>query len=241
MTLEELKAAWEDASSKLAADKENKDLQKAEADAKKAYEDAKAAAEAGSEDDPEDSSKWDDETKTYIKKLRSENASHRTKNKELNSQLKAEKTRKKEILKAAGIEEESENPEEKIQSLSTNNQQLAYRAAILESAIEHGISKDDVDYYEFLVSKAMSELADEEELPVEKLKEIVGKVKKKSRGNTSVDGKGDEPPPGDGGKGTVTLEQFAKMSITEKSQLYVKNSDLYSKLFAEAKAKKMLL
>jgi hypothetical protein len=239
MTLEELKAAWDAALAKAKAAPEDAGLKAAADAAEKAYNDAKAAEDAkskgGSED--EDESKWDEKTKAYIKKLRDENASHRTKNKELSSSVKSERERVKAILKAAGIEEESEKPEEQVKTLTAASNQLAFRNAVLETAVKHGISGDDVEYYEFLVTKAVGELEDGEELSEEKLTELVSKVKKtggKGAANTSVDGgkggggTGGQPPPG--GSGAVSLDQFVRMSITEKSELYTKNPDVYTQI-----------
>jgi hypothetical protein len=197
MTLEELKAAWDAAKAKFTAEPKNQELKAAAEAAEQAYNEAKAKADAEeSEEDEsseEDDSKWDDSTKAYIKKLRDENAKHRTKNKELNSSVKSERERVKAILKAAGIEDESEKPEEKIKNLSAATDQLAFRNAVLETALKSGITGDEMEYFEFLVTKAVGELEEDEELPEEVMTALVAKVKKtsgKGSANTSVNGKG---------------------------------------------------
>jgi hypothetical protein len=238
-TLEELKAAWDAALDALKAKPEDEALKTAAADAEAAYNAKKAEPPPGEEDD----SAWDDKTKAYIKKLRDESASHRTKNKELTSVVKTEKERTKAILKAAGIEDDSEKPEEKIKSLSAESQTLAFRNAILESAVHNGIPADQLEFYEFLVAKEASKLAEGEELSEATMTEIVAKIKKtgSTPASSSVGtGKGGGTPP-PGNSGAVSLDAFCAMSITQKSDLYVKNPNLYTQLLAEAKAKKRLV
>ncbi len=249
MDLESLKAAMEAALVASQAASADKDLQKAYAEAKKAYDDAVAKAELEIEEDPEDPAdpKLDDKTKAHIAKLRKEAAGHRTKAKDLASKLKVSEDQKKAILKAAGIEEDPQDPTETIKQLSVESQQLAFRSAILESAVQHGIGKDGLEFFEFLVAKAVGELEEGEELSDEAMTAIVTKVGQgagKGSANTSV-GTG-----GKGGKGApdpkqtpgeVTLAKFIRMTITEKSALYEKNRDLYVSLLAEAKAQKKLV
>ncbi len=248
MTLEELKALMEEALKASQAAAGDKALEQAAAVAKKAYDDAVAEAEKNKnqdgdgEEDP-DESKMDDKTKAYLAKLRKENAGHRTKAKDLASKLQTSEQQKKAILKAAGIEEDSQTPEQKLEAASLQSQQLALRSAILESAVENGIGKDSLDYFEFLVAKAVGELKEGEELSDEAMSEIVTKVKKSggTSANTTVGtGKGNPPPP-DKKTGEITLEKFIRMSITEKSDLYTKNLDLYTSLVNEAKRQKKLV
>ena len=153
--------------------------------------------------------------------------------------------RQKAILKAAGIEDDSDKPEEQIKSLSLGNNQLAFRNAVLETAVANGISGDEIEYFEFLVSKAVNALGDEEELSEEQLLEIAGKVKKasKSGANTGLksgDGKGKGPDPKPGESGEISLDDFCHMGIIEKSKLYDKNPEKYKALFSEAKLKKRI-
>jgi hypothetical protein len=176
--------------------------------------------------------------------LRKENAGHRTKAKDLASKLKVSEDQKKAILKAAGIEDESEDPDVTISKLSVESQQLAFRSAILESAVEHGIGKDDLEFFEFLVAKGVGELGEGEELSDEAMTTIVTKVKKGSskNANTSVgQGKGGKAPDPKESTGEVTLARFITMSIAEKSLLYEKNRDLYTALITQAKAQKKLV
>jgi hypothetical protein len=248
MTLEELKALWDAAVAALKADPENADLKAKAEEAQAAYEEAKEREEgSGDPSGALDESKLDEKTKAYIAKLRKENASHRTKNKELASKFKGSEEQKKAILKAAGLLEE-EKPEEKLQAASAANNSLAFRNAILETAVEHGIPKDKLKYYQFLVSEAMEEVAEGEELSDEKLAEIVAECKKGGSGkaaNSTVikldkDGKPvTPPPPGESGK--MTLEKFCSLSMVEKSKLYQTSPAVYEEFMNLAKSKKKLI
>jgi len=253
-TLEELLKEMNDAAAAMAAAPLDKALQFAAAEAKKAYDDAKALVDAGNgggegdngggSSDEFDEKTADEKTKAYIKKLRDENAKHRTAGKSVKDQLAAEVLKRKAILKAAGIEEESEAPEEKIKSLSGTLQQQSFRSAVLEKALELGIAHDQVKYFQFLIGEAAEQLEEGEELSDEKLLEISVQVKKVANGgkpaNTSVhgDGKGGKAPAPGGGDKAVSLDQFCRMSITEKSKLFETNRDLYESLWAEAKSKR---
>lgn len=244
MTLQQLLDAMNAAKAAYDAKPEDTALKAAYESAKTAYE-AKKAEEEG-EGEP-DESKFDDATKAYIAKLRGENAKHRTKAKELASKLTTTEAQKKAILKAAGIEDESENPEEKLKLTTSKNQELEFRSAILETALEHGIAKDDVKYFSFLVQEASSQLKDDEELSDEALKLIVADVRKRGSGksaSTSVGGGGkgkdENPNPEDKG-GAVKLDDFVRMNFSEKTKLYGQNPDLYNQLVAEAKRTNRLI
>lgn len=233
---------------KAALDKapENAELKTKFDAAKKLYDDAVKAA-ADDESGDEDESGWDDKTKAYIQKLRKEAADNRTKAKDLKSKLSSEEEKRKAILKAAGIETEEENPAEQLKGQKAVTNQLLFRNAILESAVEHGITGENLDYYQFLVTKEAEKLEEGAELSDEQMAGIVAKVKRaggSGAANTSVngkDGKGSGKAPNPDGSGAVTLGQFAKMNITQKSELYTKNPDLYSTLMNEARQKNMLV
>jgi hypothetical protein len=250
MTLEELLKLLEAAQAAAKADPEDEDLKKAVEEAQAAYDAKKAESDDQGDPDPDklDESSMDDKTKKYLAKLRKENAGHRTKSKDLASKVKAEQDRVKAILKAAGIESQDEKPEEQIKNLTGQTQSLAFSNAILETAVEHGIPKEGLKYFKFLVSEATGELEEGEELSDDKLAEIVAEVKKgrtAKSASSSVgggqDGGGNPPPPGGSKTGSITLEKFCSMSISEKSALYEKNRDLYVSLMTEAKAKKKLV
>jgi hypothetical protein len=222
------------------------DKDKGKQDDKKADE-KKEVSEDDGDSGQVDLEKLDPKVQKLIKDLRTESASHRTKNKNLDSQLSK---LKKGLVEAGVIEDDSEEPEEKIKSLSSKTAALEVNIAILSAAVEYGIQKDALEYFEFLVNKKLESLGEGEELTDELLDEIAQSAKKTVKGNaksTSVgDGKGadgeEKDPPEPGAKdGEVTLEKFVRMNITEKSQLYVKNPELYNRLFSEAKQKKLLV
>jgi len=239
--LEALKKAWEEAEALAKASPDSKDLLVAAAEAKKAYDEAREKDSKTKDDQSpgDDDPKWDEKTKAYIKKLRDESASHRTKSKDLASKLQLSEKQKKDILKAAGIETESEKPEELVKVLSAGNNELAFRTAVLQSALEQGIASDDVEYYEFLIRKATAELDESDELSEDALRDIAKKCKKTKSTSTSV-GNGGKSPPNPDGNSQLTLDQFVRMNISEKSLLYQKQPELYSQLWAEAKSKKRL-
>ena len=241
MTLDEAKAAMESAAEQSKAAPTDKTLALAAAEAEKAYNDAVTAGQSSTKEKPapSDEDGWDEKTKAYIKKLRDENAGHRRKNKELASTLNLSETQKTAMLKAAGIEGTDTPPEEVISSLSADNQNLAFSKAVLGIALEHGIPADDVDFLEFAIAKAGNELAEGEELSDDKLAEIVAKVKGRGTktGSTSV-GTGTTKTPPPGATDQVGLDDFCRMSVTQKSSLFLKNPTLYESLKNEAKGKK---
>lgn len=250
MNIEQLKAAMDDALEALKKDPQNAELKTKADEAKAAYE---AAVESEGEGDDQsgesvDESKLDDKTKAYIAKLRKENAKHRTSKKDLKSKLTEAEEKKRAILKAAGIElDDEEDPAEKLKTVQAETQTLSFRNAILESAIQHGVPGDAVDYFSYLVTESVGKLEDGEELSEEMLSEIVAKVKKVSGGGkaTTTVGKGGKSsgnaPAPEGKTGDVTLPKFVKMTISEKSDLYTKNRELYESLVKEAKEKKLLV
>lgn len=191
-----------------------------------------------------DESKWDAKTAAYIKKLRSEAANGRTKNKDLESKLSAQAEKEKKLKAALGIEDE-QDPAEKLKLVETEKQTLGLRNAILEMAVGNGIGADSLDFFEFMITKRTSELQDGEELTEEQLGEIVAAVKAqgtKPKATTTVDaGKGKQGGEGNPGATEVTLEKFIRMNMSEKGSLYQKNKDLYLQLAAEAKQKNRLI
>ncbi len=244
MTLEELKAALDAAIAALEADKENAEL-KANVEAAQAAYDAKVSETSG---DP-DESKLDEKTKAYLAKLRKENASHRTKNKDVMSKLTAEQERTKAILKAAGLLDE-EKPEEKLKASEAERNNYAFRNAVLESALQHGIPADGLKYYQFLISEAAEQLQENEEISDERLVEIVSEVKKgfgsgaRKPANSTVTLDKDGNPvkqPDPSATGGITLEKFLGMGIVEKSKLYTTHQALYEEFTKQAKEKRKLI
>lgn len=216
----------------------------AEAAKKKADEDGTGSQDDGNEG--EDDSIFSDPKKAaeLVKSLRTENAKHRTKNKELGSKLAAMEGTLGKLKKAFGGEEDDESdPAEKVAELSSANERLTMELHLRDIARESGVPAEREKYFRFLLAEKLEALEEGEELGEEDIAEAVkaatdGFAPKKS--STGVKpGTGDAPNP-DSKPGDVTVEQFVKMNSGEKSQLYTKNPDLYQKLFAEAVAKKIL-
>ncbi len=195
-----------------------------------------------------DEAKWDEGTKKYIASLRKESAAHRTKAKDLEGKFGSLNDRYSQLeggmKKALGIEGQDElPPEERVKHLTQAVEGSTLKIAVLENAIANGLNHEQAEYYEFLMSRELSNLGDGEELTDESHEQIIGKVKgfgggKAAAASTSVTPKGSTPPPD--GKGETSADQFSKMTTTEKGELYRKNPDLYNRVFQEAKAKKLL-
>jgi hypothetical protein len=187
-----------------------------------------------------------------IQSLRKENAKYRTSAKERDDRLSAleemQAKRDKALKAALGMEDEDDDVpvEQRLEAATQVQNQLAFQNEVLQLALENGITGDQNEYFQFLVSKAVSELGDDGEFTDEDLAEIVAKVKGVSgsagSGSTSVgtSGEGQTPPPASSGSDTITAEDFAKMSFSEKGQLFGKNEALYKKLNAEATAKNLI-
>jgi hypothetical protein len=153
---------------------------------------------------------------------------------------------KKALVEAGIIENDEEAPEEKLKTVSAQNELASFNNAVLESALEFGVSKADLKYFRFLVQEKVAELKDGEELDDAAMGEIAKQAKRTQAnggGSTSVGSGGGEggSAPKPGASDGVTLEQFCKMNMGEKSALYLKNAALYNQLIAEAKSKKMLV
>jgi hypothetical protein len=189
-------------------------------------------------DDSElDVSKLDPKVQKLIKNLRQENGEHRTKNKALGE---SHGKLKQALVDAGIIEDDEVDPKEKLEQVSAGLQGAQLNSAILEAAVEHGIGKEDLRYFKFLVSEKFGSLEEDQELTEDDLAELAAEARGRKSGNdgtTSVGG-GTPPPPGKGGD--VTLEQFVSMTTAEKSLIFQKNLPLYERLFSEAKAKKLL-
>jgi len=178
----------------------------------------------------------DPKTKAYIQKLRKEAAGGRTEHNKLKAQVEQLTAGLKKLVGG----EDDTPPEKKMEMLEAQQASSQFENAILNTAIEHGIPKEGMKYFKFLMGSAFEELQEGEELSEEKILEVVKEAKGRGAAPApSTSPSGTTPPPS--GKGSVTLEQFARMSLTEKSDLYNKNAELYQALFNEAKEKRMLL
>lgn len=189
-----------------------------------------------------DVSAFPKEAQDLIKSLRAENAKHRTDKNNLASRMEKIEKGLKGFLGEES--EEDKDPEVKLSKIQSEHEALSVRTAILELALEHGIGKDDLEFFEFKMSKKLSSLDEGEELSEDAFSEILGSIK--GRGNagekkpaSSSAGAGKKPDQG-GSNDEVTLEQFAKMGMLEKSELYRTKPDLYNKLMGESKTGKLI-
>lgn len=203
---------------------------------------------SGSDDGGSDDWKIDDlpaGAQKLIKDLRAESAKHRTTNKSLEERFSKLEGGLKSAL---GLEDEEDiSPEEQITQLSSQNQGLEMRNALLEVALENGMDQDQMDYFGYLLQKAGDSLQDDEELTEEMYAELVNKAKNgvsssgSKKANFDADGN-NSPNGGNGGSddGAISLEDFAKMTYSQKVALRQKNESLYNKLFVEAKGKRLV-
>lgn len=184
-----------------------------------------------------DVEKLPDNVKSLIKSLRDENAKHRTKNKDLSD---GQGKLKKALVDAGIIEDDEAAPEEKIKGLSMELQGSQMRTALLEAAVEHDVPKGQLKYFQFLIAERLEMLEDDGELTQEDIAAIAVEARKvaggSSQGSGASSSAGTKGAPPAGGDGRVTQEQFDSMGILEKSELYVKQPDLYKQFFAASKA-----
>lgn len=190
-----------------------------------------------------DDSKLDERTKAYIAKLRKENAKHRTAAKTNENLLNDTRARLSKI--AGGGQEENEPADVQIEKLSSHIGALEFDRALLEIAVDRGIDKGGMNYFRFLVADATAKLGDGEELTDEALetitKEVQSKTKTRSSSSVGTGNEGKGTPPAPGGNSDMTVEKFARMTVVEKSELFLKNRPVYDAMFAEAKEKKRLV
>lgn len=203
---------------------------------------AQGGAPEGSGDDGQEPSDADipESLKAYVQKLRKENAKYRTKAKNLEGESATVKEREAKVKKAmailAGADENDElNPEELVPQLQQRVQGIEIEHAILQSAYMNGIPQDQLGYYRYQISERLGALEDGEELTDEDFAEIVAECQRvggarASGGQNTGVGTGKAPNPAPGGSGSLTVEQFKKMSVTEKSQLYAKDPATYQRL-----------
>jgi hypothetical protein len=175
-----------------------------------------------------------------IKKLRAENAKHRNRNKELDSSLGEREQILQKMKHALGLEEETD-PAEHLEALAQQNQQLQVELTVKELVQNFGVPNETEKYFRFLLSERLESLEEGEELTEDEI-EVLAQEARKIRGGAvgSSTGLSLEKQPNASAQGTVSAADFAKMGLSERSQLYTKNPALYQKLFDEAQAKRLL-
>ena len=182
---------------------------------------------------------WTDEQKAYIESLRKENAKYRTKSKELETQYTSINERFSKVEKGLkglfgeGEEGDDMPPEQKLEVMQAQNENLVLNNALTEAALEYGVGKQDYSYFKFLVQERLQALEEGEELTEEDL-DVIAKQSKRglAASSTSVED-GEIPPESTGG---ITLDSFKEMGINERSVLFSKNEALYKQLVAQERA-----
>lgn len=231
-TVEELQAALDALTVELAKTPDDADLKSKVEAAKTALDAAKAA-----QVDPEVATA-DEKTKKYIESLRKENAKYRTDAKDARAKLNS-------VEKAIGAVGD-ETPEAKAARVTQENETIAFDNAVLSNAVEHGVSKDSMKYFKYLLAEAAGELKEGEELPEAKIAAIAAEAKAKGvkvAANTTVTsaaGGTATPAPASGSGPALTPEIFAAMGFNEKCKLYESNPTLYESLMKQATAKRLL-
>ena len=202
--------------------------------------------DGGSGDDSFDMSKLPESAQTYIKELRGENAKRRKENKGLGDKFNDLNgkfdTLQSGMKKALGLGDDDQmTPEQKVVALASERDQLTWDSHLKDLMLDHGVTKDSRDYFEFLVEKKAATLKEGEEIDDDAIAAIAQEAIAKSakgNGNTSVgDGAGgDGKKPTPGGADNVTLDEFCNLGMGAKGQLFDTNPQLYNKLVSEAKA-----
>lgn len=190
----------------------------------------------------------DPKVQKYIKDLRKESSKHRTRATNLETELGGLRTKIGQVFGAGGegwAELTPEEQERRFTELGQGAENLQLENQILSLAIHNGISGGEaLEYFQFKLQKQLNQMEEGEELDDESIAEIVESVKEKFSAasavsvTTSVSGKGTPNPEG-GDK--VSVDDFASMSMAEKSAMFEKNRPLYDKLSAEAKKKRIFI
>ena len=226
MTEEELKKAKEE------LEKKQKEVEEKE----------KLLAETDKKKKEKEIEKFPEEAQKIIKELREENANRRVKNKEIEE--KATKMEKQftelqdKLTKVfGGGKETEEKPEELAAKLKKETEKVKNQQRFISLAYENNIKKENIDYFRYLVEQSERTLTDGQELPKQALDDIVKKVNAVSGSNKNTTSAGGDPPKGEGAGTTnvssVTLDEFKKMSLLERSNLYHSSAEVYNKLEAK--------
>lgn len=182
--------------------------------------------------------------KDYVKKLRQENKNYRLRSQQVEEKLSSFEKNLKKVLGTS--DEEEIDPQIYIKNLSQANEAQQLQIAIYETAIQNGLSSpESIEYFQFLFGKRLAQLKENEILADEDLEDIISKAKSftgaQTPANRTTFSEGSTPRPEAGNHADLTVEQFVKMSVMAKSELYRTNEMLYKSLMAEARAKKLFI
>jgi len=202
-------------------------------------------AESNSMSSEDDFDNWQpSKVKDYVKKLRQENKNYRVRSQQVEEKLSSFEKNLKKVL---GTSEEDEiDPETYIHELSQANEAQQLQLAIYETALQNGItSPESMEYFQFLFGKRLSELDEDEVLQDEDLEDIVNKAKGfggiQTHSNSTTFNEDAEKKPESGKTSQISAEDFVKMSVMQKSELYRTNEMLYKRLMKEARDKKLFI
>jgi len=208
-------------------------------------------ADGNTDGNQDDKMGWTPDQLDYIQKLRKENASYRTRAKNNGSQVEelSERLSMLEggLKQALGFDDGTElTPEQQVQALNQNLEGAITQNQFLEMAIDNGIGKESKKYFEFLLTDRVNNLEEGEELTDEDIAELALEAKSKTGVNVSTsvpsNGAGDSnTQPNPNPNNEITVEQFSKMTFSEKTDLSLKNRSLYEKLMVQAKEKRMFI
>jgi len=184
-----------------------------------------------------DESKLDEKTRKYIQGLRKESAGYRTKHKTSEGNLA-------QVKKLLGLDPaDSMSAEQKIAALQGQSEAQQFQSAVLQNAVEHGVGKESLKYFSFLLTEAREGLADGEELAEDAIKAAALEAKAKAvkpKATSSVNpqvGGATTPVAGDG---SLTVEAFATMTVSEKSKVFTEQPELYERLWKQATEKNLI-
>ena len=212
--------------------------------------DGQGGDDGGNNDLPEDESQWTPEqTKSYIKKLRKENQSYRSRFQKAEAKTAGLEERfgklESGLKNLVGGDDDEETPEDKIARLEESQAVSEMNQAVVTTAYALGVPADGLDYFKFLIQQQAEQMEDDDVIGEDVLAELAQKAKAHANGSskgatTSADGQGGQPPKPEGKRSGVKAAEFAKMTIAERSALYQRNKDEYAQLMQECKEQKLL-
>lgn len=195
-----------------------------------------------------DKSKWDEGTRKYIEKLRKEAGGYRNELKGVKERL----TKFESAFKGLTGEgdDEDDDPQVTIQSLSSHLEDSQTEIAFLREANRRGLDDRQTRMAQVIFDEKVAVLGDEPsdddvddawDAAFDEASQYQKAGSGRGKGtSTSVD---NQKGSGDGGNkagGGITAEQFAVMSQSQKAELRAKSPEAYDQLFREANSKGLL-
>lgn len=198
---------------------------------------------SGHSDDPK-LGELDSKTQNYIKSLRKEAASYRTKLNQMETKFESFQSGLSKLV--GGGAQNDLTPEQQLADLSGQYESAVLENSILKVAVANEIPQSGMEFFEFKISKKLSELEEGEELDEEAISELAAEVRQQfgqTGGASTSPGKkanqGTTPKPSGGEE--VSYEEFLQMKIGKRSELYGKNPELYKQHYSKAKMENKLV